>query len=128
MVQQKRIQPGTMRLRVRSLASFRGLRIQHCHCYGSGHCCGASSMPGLGTSAGCGHSQNTQNKNKTITSHLTFSFSTILRKCTPKIRAFNQAKVTILSPVALKTQDVNVTRLLETNYFKFLMSTLKQRN
>ena len=31
MVQRKRIQLGTMRLRVRSLASLRGLRIRHCH-------------------------------------------------------------------------------------------------
>ena len=30
-VQQKRIRLGTMRLRVRSLASFSGSRIQHCH-------------------------------------------------------------------------------------------------
>ena len=31
MVQQKRTQLGTMRLRVRSLASLRGLRIRCCH-------------------------------------------------------------------------------------------------
>ena len=31
MVQQKRIQLGTMRLQVPSLASLSGLRIQHCH-------------------------------------------------------------------------------------------------
>ena len=24
-----------------------GLKIQHCHCCGSGHCCGASSISGL---------------------------------------------------------------------------------
>ena len=30
MAQRKRIRLGTMRLQVRSLASFRGLRIQHC--------------------------------------------------------------------------------------------------
>ena len=29
------------------------LRIQHCHCYGSGCCCGTGSMPGLGTSFFC---------------------------------------------------------------------------
>lgn len=29
------------------------LRIRHCHCYGSGHCCGMGSMPSLGTSAFC---------------------------------------------------------------------------
>ena len=29
--QRKQIQLGTMRLRVRSLASLNGLRIQHCH-------------------------------------------------------------------------------------------------
>ena len=27
-----------------------GLRIQHCHCCGSGHCCGTGSIPGPGTS------------------------------------------------------------------------------
>ena len=26
-----------------------GLRIWHCHCCDSGHCCGASSIPGAGT-------------------------------------------------------------------------------
>ena len=61
-----------------------------------------------------------------------FSFDVYLfydtSKMHPQTHVFNQAKVTVLSPVALKTQDVNVTRLLETNYFKFLMSTLKQRN
>ena len=31
MAQQKQIQLGTMRMRVRSLASLRGLRIQRCH-------------------------------------------------------------------------------------------------
>ena len=31
MAQQKRIQLGTMSLRVRSLASLSGLRIQRCH-------------------------------------------------------------------------------------------------
>ena len=27
-----------------------GLRIQHCHCSGSGHCCDLGLIPGLGTS------------------------------------------------------------------------------
>ena len=36
MVQQKQIQLGTMRLRVRSLASFNGLRIWRCVSYGVG--------------------------------------------------------------------------------------------
>ena len=27
------------------------LRILHCHCHGSGGCCGVDSIPGLGTSA-----------------------------------------------------------------------------
>ena len=31
MVQRKRIQLGTIRLRVQSLASLTGLKIQHCH-------------------------------------------------------------------------------------------------
>ena len=34
-----------------------GLRIWHCHCSSSGHCCGVGSIPGLGTSTCCGHSQ-----------------------------------------------------------------------
>ena len=34
-----------------------GLRIQHCHCCDLGHCCGKSSVPGLGTSVCCGHGQ-----------------------------------------------------------------------
>ena len=40
MEQQKRIQLGTMRLRVRSLASLRGLRIWHCCGHGVGCRCG----------------------------------------------------------------------------------------
>ena len=36
MVQQKRIRPGTMRLRVRSLALLSGLRIQRCLSCGVG--------------------------------------------------------------------------------------------
>ena len=31
MAQRKQIQPGTMRVRVQSLALLSGLRIQHCH-------------------------------------------------------------------------------------------------
>ena len=27
------------------------LKIRHCRCYGSGHCCGTGSIPGPGTSA-----------------------------------------------------------------------------
>ena len=34
-----------------------GLRIWLCHCYGWGHCCGVSLIPGLGTSTGSGHSR-----------------------------------------------------------------------
>ena len=33
---------------------FRGLKIQHCHCYNSSYSCGLGSIPGLGTSACCG--------------------------------------------------------------------------
>ena len=41
-----------------------GLRIQHCHCSGLGHCCcGAGSFPGLGTSTCRRHSQKTKKKN-----------------------------------------------------------------
>ena len=32
---------------------LRGLRIQHCSCSRSSHCCGVGSIPGLGTSACC---------------------------------------------------------------------------
>ena len=34
-----------------------GLRTQRYHCSGSGDCCGAGSVPGLGTSVCCGRSQ-----------------------------------------------------------------------
>ena len=36
-----------------------GLRTRRCHCSSSGLCCGASSIPGLGTSACHRHSQKT---------------------------------------------------------------------
>ena len=32
-----------------------GLRIQHCHCSSSGHCCGVGLIPGPGASACCRH-------------------------------------------------------------------------
>ena len=35
----------------------RKFRIQHCHCSGSGHCCGMGSVPGPGISACCRCSQ-----------------------------------------------------------------------
>jgi len=38
-----------------------GLRIRHCHCSGSGCCCGVGSITSLGTSACRRHGQN-QNK------------------------------------------------------------------
>ena len=41
MAQQKRIQLGTMRLRVQPLASLSGLRIQCCREYGVGRRCGS---------------------------------------------------------------------------------------
>ena len=45
------------------------LRIQCCHCYGSGYCCGTGSMPGPGTSA-C-HKCNQKRMCRTIiTEHL----------------------------------------------------------
>ena len=34
------------------------LRIWHCHCSGSGQCCGVGSIPGLGTSTYSRHGQN----------------------------------------------------------------------
>ena len=39
-----------------------GLRSWQCHCCGSGYGCGAASIPGQGTSAYLGHSQNKQTK------------------------------------------------------------------
>ena len=33
------------------------LRIQHCHCSSSGHCCGTGLIPGQGTSACCRRGQ-----------------------------------------------------------------------
>ena len=38
------------------------LRIWHCHCYGSGYCCGIGSVPGLGTSACCRYGQKRKKK------------------------------------------------------------------
>ena len=38
--------------------------MQHCHSCALGHCCGAGSIPGSGTSACCGHGQNSKNKTK----------------------------------------------------------------
>ena len=32
-------------------------RIRHCHCFGSGDCCGVGSIPGPGTSMFCGRGQ-----------------------------------------------------------------------
>ena len=37
--------------------SLSGLRVQHCHCCGSDHCCHAGSTSGLGTFTCCGRSQ-----------------------------------------------------------------------
>ena len=45
----------------RSSLMVQWVRIQHCHCFGSGYSCGAGVIPSLGISALCGHSQ----KNKT---------------------------------------------------------------
>ena len=47
-----------------------GLNFQHCHCSDSGHCCGAGSIRGPGTSTCLGHGQN-QNQ------------TTYLPSCTP---------------------------------------------
>ena len=41
-----------------------GLRIQHCHCSGSGHCCVLGVIPGLGTLTCCGCSQKKKKKKK----------------------------------------------------------------
>ena len=43
-----------------------GLRIQLCHCCGSGHCCGMGSIPGPGTFACCGCSQKIKIKIKKL--------------------------------------------------------------
>ena len=37
------------------------LKIQHCHCCGSGCCCGSVSIPGLGTSACLRHGLKNKN-------------------------------------------------------------------
>lgn len=39
------------------------LRISHCHCSGSGLCCGAGSVPDSGTSACWGHGHKKKKKN-----------------------------------------------------------------
>ena len=52
-----------MRTQVRSLASFRGLSIQCCHCCGSGHCCDVGSM-----------SMAKKKKKERKESHVWFSF------------------------------------------------------
>ena len=39
-----------------------GLRIQHCHCYRLGHCCGAGLIPGPGTSTCCWHGRKNKKK------------------------------------------------------------------
>ena len=40
----------------------RGLKMQHCHCSGLGHCCGLDSNPGLGISIYHGRSQKRKRK------------------------------------------------------------------
>ena len=44
------------------LLRCRGLRIWHCQCSSSGHCCGTSSVPGPGTSTCCGCSSPSPKK------------------------------------------------------------------
>ena len=39
----------------RGILLYSGLSIWHCHCSGSGYCCGAGSNSGPGNSACCGH-------------------------------------------------------------------------
>ena len=41
-----------------------GLRTLHCHCSGSGRCCGSGLIPGLGTSTCCGCSKKKKKKPK----------------------------------------------------------------
>ena len=41
-----------------------GLKMQHCHCCGSGQFCGAGSIPGPGTSACCRCGQKKKKKKK----------------------------------------------------------------
>jgi len=38
-------------VKIQVLWWLRGLRIQCCHCCGSGYCCGTGSVPGPGISA-----------------------------------------------------------------------------
>ena len=40
------------------------LRIQFCHCCGSGHCCAVGSVPGLGTSNAMGMAKKKKKKEK----------------------------------------------------------------
>ena len=42
------------------------LRISHCHCSGSGLCCGAGSVPDSGTSACWGHGHKKKKKKKNL--------------------------------------------------------------
>ena len=42
----------------------RSLRIQHCHCNGSGHCCGMGLIPGLGTSICHGQAKKKKKERK----------------------------------------------------------------
>ena len=44
-----------------------GLRIWHCHCYGSSCCCGAGSIPGQGIYAYQGHTAKKKKKKKKAT-------------------------------------------------------------
>ena len=49
-----------------ALLWYSDLRIQCCHCSGSGCCCGGSLIPGPGTFIGYGCSQNINKKNECL--------------------------------------------------------------
>ena len=49
-------------IRFRAFVHSSGLRSQHCHCRLLGHCCGADSIPDLGTSTCPGHSPQKKKK------------------------------------------------------------------
>ena len=60
-----------------------GLRICHCHCYGSGYICGVGSIPNPGTSMCHGHRK--KKKKKGITYLRGHEFTSYLSACQTQI-------------------------------------------
>ena len=54
------------------------LRIQQCHCCGSGCCCGAGSIPGLGTLSCQGYNWKKKKKKKEYNTFICWSFLKLL--------------------------------------------------